>query len=219
TLEGQKIEIDVVCRFGNDLFLFECKHPVLSCNVHELRTSYKHMNHAAYQLDRLMNLLCEPAIEKEFYRRLDWPVGPSDTIVTCIVSGNGMFSGLRVAGHPVRRLPELVNMIRTGVIRTISASVENDGGLPTVAKEELVERCLWEGQSLTPAFLRTYLEDDRVSSMLFDAMFEYEQIFALDEWRLSFVSYALDIEAAAAAVENLPEGGFPSDTGSAEHAN
>ncbi|WP_165422620.1 hypothetical protein [Rhizobium ruizarguesonis] len=205
TLEGQKIEIDVVCRFGNDLFLFECKHPVLPCNVHELRTSYKHMHTAAYQLGRLTALLHDPAVEKEFFRRLGWAIGPSDAIVTCIVSSNGMFSGLRVDGHPVRRLPELANMIRTGVIRTISASVENEEGRPKVVSEEFIERRLWEGAKLTPAFLRRYLQHDHLSTMLFDAMFEYEQTFALEEWRLSFVSYALNIEAAAIAIANLPD--------------
>ncbi|RVN01753.1 hypothetical protein CN120_20285 [Sinorhizobium meliloti] len=203
SLNGQRIEIDVVCRFGEDLFLFECKHPVLPCNVHELRTSYKHMHTAAHQLERLQQLLSDPSVEKDFYRRLGWDVGPAATIVTCIVSGNGMFSGLRVDGHPVRRLPELANMIRTGIVRTISASIENKDGRPTVENEERVEHRLWEGPTLTPAFLRSYLQNDRVSSMLFDAMFAYEQTYALGEWRMSFVSYALDGEAAAAAIENL----------------
>ncbi|MCZ7448137.1 hypothetical protein [Rhizobium rhizogenes] len=88
-------------------------------------------------------------------------------------------------------------MIRTGVIRTISASVENEEGRPTVVSEDLVERRLWEGSKLTPAFLRRYLQHDQVSSVLFDAMFEYEQTFALKEWCLSFVSYALNVEVAA----------------------
>jgi len=203
-LNGQRIEIDVVCRFGNLLFLFECKHPVLPCNVHELRTSYKHMRTGAKQLGRMKDLLSDSAVEKELYRRLGWQCGPSEEIVTCIVSGNGMFSGLRVDGHPVRRLPELSNMVRTGVIRTMSASVDSNDDGPTVHTGDLVERNLWNGATLTPAFLYQYLTEDRLSGLLFDGMVEYEQTYSLGEWELSFVSYALDAQTVADAIARLP---------------
>ncbi|MCR9196252.1 MAG: hypothetical protein NXH88_16045 [Hyphomonas sp.] len=203
-LEGQRIEIDVISRYGNVLFLFECKHPVLPCNVYELRTSYKHMRKGAQQLGRIKDLLSDPAVEKELYRRLGWQVGPSEQIATCIVSGNGMFSGLRVDGHPVRRLPELSNMIRTGVIRTMTASVDSNYDGPTVRTKDLVERNLWNGPTLTPEFLYQYLNEDRLSALLYSGMVEYKQTYSMGERKLSFVSYALDAQAVADAIVRLP---------------
>ncbi|NTG32431.1 hypothetical protein G6L08_35410 [Agrobacterium rhizogenes] len=200
----QRIEIDVVCRFGDFLFLFECKHPVLPCNAHELRTSYKHMRTGARQLSDIKSLLSDPEVEREFYRRLGWACEPADEMVTCIVSANGMFSGLRINGHPVRRMAELSNMIRTGVLRTMRGSMERRDGRPVVRTDDVIERTLWSGPTLTPEFLYEYLQNDPLSKMLFDGMLEYEQTYSLDEGRLTFVSYALDGEAVTDAIAALP---------------
>ncbi|MGO8253434.1 hypothetical protein ACC792_20955 [Rhizobium ruizarguesonis] len=200
----QRFEIDVVCRFGDYLFIFECKHPMLPCNAHELRTSYKHMRTGARQLDNIKSLLSDPGLEKELYRRLGWSCGPAKEIVTCIVSANGMFSGLRVNGHPVRRMAELSNMIRTGMMRTMQASVNVEDGQPIARTDEVVERRLWTAPILTPEFLSDYLQKDLLAHMLFDGMFEYEETFSLGEGRLTFVTYALDAEAVADAIAALP---------------
>ncbi|MDW9984267.1 hypothetical protein GOC06_26240 [Sinorhizobium meliloti] len=203
-LNKQRFEIDVACRFGDYLFLFECKHPILPCNAHELRTSYKHMRTGARQLGAIKGLLADPQIEKEFYRRLGWACEFAEEIVTCIVSANGMFSGLRINGHPVRRMAELSNMIRTGVLRTMRGSMETNDGRPMVRTDEVVERTLWTGPTLTPEFLREYLQNDPLSKMLFNGMLEYEQTYSLEEGRLTFVRYALDGEAVASAIAALP---------------
>ncbi|WP_299808957.1 hypothetical protein [uncultured Roseibium sp.] len=203
-LEGQRIEIDVICRFGGYLFLFECKHPTLPCNVHELRTSYKHMLKGAQQLGRLKNLLKAPDVEKELYRRLGWEVGPSNEIVTCIVSGNGMFSGLRIEGHPVRRLQELSNMVQTGVIRTMIASMEVGDTNQTIETSELVERKLWNDEKFTPEFLREYLNEDKLTRMLFESMVEFERTYTVGSRKLAFLTYALDTQAFADTVAMLP---------------
>ncbi len=129
--------------------------------------------------------------------------------MTCIVSGNGMFSGLRVNGHPVRRMAELSNMIRTGVLRTALASVDHKDGQPVVGTDDIVERKLWTEPVLTSKFLAEYLQKDLLANMLFDAMVEYEETFSLAEGRLTFVSYALDAEAVAVAITALPSS--PSD--------
>ena len=94
TLKGRKIEIDVLARFGDYLFVFECKHSLLPCNPHELRTSYDHIKKAASQLTTIKELLAQKEVEAELYRRLGWALTPASEIITCIVSCNGMFPGL-----------------------------------------------------------------------------------------------------------------------------
>jgi len=116
TLNGRKIEIDVLARFGNYLFVFECKHSLLPCTLHELRTSYDHIKKAASQLTTVKELLAQKEVEAELYRRLGWALTPASAIITCIVSCNGMFPGLAIGGHPVRRWAELQNVIESGVI-------------------------------------------------------------------------------------------------------
>ncbi|RWF44687.1 MAG: hypothetical protein EOS65_01465 [Mesorhizobium sp.] len=204
-LNGQRIEIDAVCRFGEYLFLFECKHSLLPCNVHELRTSFKHVRTGAGQLDRVSHLLSDPKVEAEFYRRLGWSVGPAEEIVTCIVSCNGMFSGLRVDGHPVRRWAELLNMIEKGVVRTVEVSVFDDGSGLDVRTENVVERNLWKAAQLDPKFLYQYLKEDSVSAMLFDAMVEHEEAYSVGDAVLSFRSYALDANAITDSIAGLSD--------------
>ncbi|AGS25783.1 hypothetical protein [Rhizobium etli] len=204
-LGGEHLEIDTVCRFGDYLFLFECKHSLLPCNVHELRTSYKHVQTGARQLSRAKELLSVPQHEAEYYRRLGWDVGPAKKIVTCIVSCNGMFSGLRIDGNPVRRFRELANMIETGIIRTANITASKaDFGFDITA-DDWVERNLWGSDELTPEFLHDYLEGDRLSRMLFDSLIPHEERLAIDEFQLVFPTFALDLVNATKAISSLPD--------------
>lgn len=203
-LDGERIELDAICRLGDFLFIFECKHSLLPCNPHELRTSFKHMRTGAKQLSRARQLISRPGNEVELYRRLGWELEPSKKIVTCIVSCNGMFSGLRIDGNPVRRWAELANMIETGIVNTANI-VASDGpnGL-NIKAEGWQSRCLWNGHELTDAFLHDYLEDDILCNTMFGSMVEHLRTFDLGDRRLVFESYALDIRTAAAALAALP---------------
>ncbi len=204
TLGGKDIEIDVVSRFGEYLFVFECKHALHPCNVHELRTSYEHMKKAALTLTRIVDLLSRKDIEAEFYRRLGWDVAPATDIVTCIVSCNGMFPGLSISGHPIRRWTELKNMIESGTVRIGSMQVvEDDGGLG-IQPDGLVERNVWGGPELTPRFLREYVRGVWLRTMLFGAMVSWERRYYLKTWELAFPTYAFDLVAAKKSIENLP---------------
>ena len=99
-------------------------------------------------------------------------------------------------------------MIRTGMLRTMQASVKVEDGQPIARTDEVVERRLWTAPVLTPEFLSDYLQKDLLAHMLFNGMFEYEETFSLGEGRLTFVTYALDAEAVADAIAALPS--FPS---------
>jgi hypothetical protein len=208
TLKGTKIEIDVLARFGDYLFVFECKHSLLPCNPHELRTSYDHIKKAASQLTTIKELLAQEDVEAELYRRLGWALTPASEIITCIVSCNGMFPGLVIGGHPVRRWPELQNAIESGVVRVGSVHfTRRDGAIgieaDTIKADDLVERSLWGGPELTPDFLRKYINEGFLRDALFGAMVNVERAYQLDKWTLVFSSFALDPDAAQENVEEL----------------
>ncbi|WP_159598223.1 hypothetical protein [Starkeya nomas] len=200
TLGGKRFEIDVICRFGEFLFIFECKHSLLPCNVFELRTSYKHMETGASQLSKITSILSENKMELELYRRLGWKVGRAKEIVTCIVSCNGMFPGLRLNGHPVRRLRELTNMVETGYVRFIQTSVSQDEKGLDVATNDAAEYHLWRSPDLRPEFLHEYIGQDLLQGLMFDSMVELDRSFALDRWQLEFRSYALDLNKVLEAL-------------------
>ena len=208
TLKGRKIEIDVLARFGDYLFVFECKHSLLPCNPHELRTSYDHIKKAASQLTTIKELLAQKEVEAELYRRLGWALTPASEIITCIVSCNGMFPGLSIGGHPVRRWAELQNVIESGVVRVGSVRfTRRDGGIgieaDSIEADGLVEGSLWNGPELTPDFLRKYIKEALLRDSMFSAMVKVERAYQLGRWTLVFSSFGLDADAAQENVEKL----------------
>src|ERR1700730_7684382 len=94
------------------------------------RTSYDQIRKAASQLTTVKELLAQKEVEAELYRRLGWALTPASEIITCIVSCNGMFPGLAIGGHPIRRWAELQNVIESGVISVGAVRfTQRDGGI------------------------------------------------------------------------------------------
>jgi len=203
-LKGQQIEVDVLCRFEDKLFLFECKHAYFPCNRFELRTSYKHIQTAAKQLTRIVGLLEDPKTELELYRRLGWPEKPVNEFITCIVSCNGMFPGLRLNGHPVRRIGELINMIQTGHVGFTAASViEADDGLDVEVSQPF-SRVLWDGDTVTSSFLRDYIKNDKLNMAHFESLIDISMHWEIDDHTLTFHTYAMDVDSAVEALTRVP---------------
>jgi hypothetical protein len=161
------------------------------------------MKKGASTLTRIAGLLSQRDIEAEFYRRLEWDVTRALDIVTCIVSCNGMFPGLTISGHPIRRWPELRNMIESGTVRVGSARVTRDESGLDIQADDLVERNVWGGSELTPSFLREYIKEGWLQKKLFGAMVGTEQRYRLGTWELVFPTFALDVNAATKGLENL----------------
>ena len=206
TLKGKKIEIDVLARLGDYLFVFECKHSLLPCNPHEMRTSYEHMKKAASQLTNIEGLLAQKDVELEMYRRLGWNLAPASEIIACIVSCNGMFPGLVIGGHPIRRWPELRNAVESGLVRFGAVRfTENESGMG-VESEDLAERSLWDGPELTPGFLRKYIKEGFLRDAFYRAMVHVEPAYQFDKRKLVFSSFVLDMAAVQQNVEELLPG-------------
>ena len=190
-INDERFEIDVICRFGDYLIIFESKNSLLPCNVFELRTSYKHITKGASQLSRIQRILSDHNNEKELYRRLGWNVGPSKEVLTCIVSCNGMFPGLRIDGHPVRRLWELMQMLEKGSINFVTAKPKINGDIDDYEEDTKVYS-IWDDEILTADFIYKYLKKDHLQKMLFNSMVEVRRTFKEDVWRLEYFSYAND---------------------------
>jgi len=198
-LNGKTIEIDVVCRLEDTLFLFECKHAFFPCNRFELRTSYKHIQTASKQLTRIVDLLQAPKTELELYKRLGWPEKPATSIVTCIVSCNGMFPGLRLNGHPVRHIGELVNMVETGDIKfTEARTIDTDTGLGIEVSNSFTHN-MWDNNELTASFLIDYIKNDKLNDVHFESLIDVDIQWEIDDFTLTFHTYAMDPQKAAAA--------------------
>jgi hypothetical protein len=161
------------------------------------------MKKGASTLTRIASLLSQSDIEAEFYRRLGWDIVPALDIVTCIVSCNGMFPGLMISGHPIRRWPELRNMIESGTVRVGSARVIEDESCLGIQADDLVERNVWSSSELTPCFLREYIKEGWLQKKLFGAMVGTEHRYRLGTWELVFPTFALDVDSAAKSLENL----------------
>lgn len=192
TLGGKHFELDVVARMDDHLFIFECKHPLVPCNAFELRTSFNHVKKGSDQLSKTVQLLSEEKHEHELYRRLGWNCGPAQNISTCIVSCNGMFSGFRADGNPVRRMHELCNYIETGKIRV--AEVIRSPSQQTPADIVVKEVDVWGGEypQLTADLLWEYLAKDKLVKPIFDAMESYSKVHTLKKRNLVFSTFALD---------------------------
>lgn len=198
-LNGKTIEVDVLCRLEDTLFVFECKHAFFPCNRFELRTSYKHIQTASKQLTRIVDLLQAPKTELELYKRLGWPATPAKSIVTCIVSCNGMFPGLRLNGHPVRRISELVNMIETGDIKFMQArTIDTDTG-PDAEVSDAFVHSMWDSDKLTASFLIDYIKNDKLNNIHFDSLIDVDIQWQIDDFTLTLHTYAMDPEKAATA--------------------
>lgn len=175
---GRKGEIDALSVIDDTLFVFECKNSLLPCNVHELRTTYEHVRHAAEQLDIIVGLFESGGFAEYICARNSWRITPPSKIVTCVVLSNKMFSGWRIRRHPVRSLLELGGFVWPGKLGV---------------GDNLI--ALRPAGQLGGQDLAKYLENDRFHRIVFDCMREtsFDYDFG-NGTTLSLATYFLDLE-------------------------
>lgn len=105
-------DIDVCCRSGRHLFVFETKYALIPTDAFEERGTFDHMCKAREQLDRVHLFLNQADNLKRLCDRLGWEGTEPDTEVhTCIVMSNGMFPGYWMGLHPVRPFLDLLMFV------------------------------------------------------------------------------------------------------------
>lgn len=171
-------DIDVIALCGTYLFIFECKNSLLPSGAHEMRASYDSIVKAAEQLNRIQALLEDAKFVDYLFTKLEWQGSTFTDVITCIVTGNRLFSGHRVEGHPVRPIYELCNIFNEGRI---------------VVGE--FEYCLWSDGRFDVLKAVEYIRDDAFHSIYFESMVEKEHIYLFGETKLIVSEDALNPEA------------------------
>ena len=176
-VQGALLEIDIVVVVQRRLLLIECKSAFHPCGVHELRTSYEHVQTARKQLDRLREAVRHEDVRRRLYVSLKWDFGPVDEILTCVVTGNRLFNGYMIGGHPVRSAYEMINMLVEGTIR--------------IGDEEFG---VWRKPDFEPQDLLDYLAGSTVHSDLTGSFLDAARSFELGGTTMSVWTYVLDGE-------------------------
>jgi len=170
-----EVEVDVLAKLDDVLLVIECKNSFHPCGIHELRTSYDHLARAAEQLARSKAYFQDIDRQTNVFRELHWDDNPAKEVITCIVTGNRMFNGYTISGHPVRQVYELVNLILDGHI--------------IVADEDFK---LWKGDTFATQDLLDYINGRSIHDDLFDSMEKADFVYPLDRWSLTMSHFALD---------------------------
>ena len=145
--------------------------------MHELRTSYDHVQTARKQLDRLREAVRNEEVRRRLYVSLKWDFGPVDEVLTCVVTGNRLFNGYMIGGHPVRPAYEMINMLLEGTIRI----GDEDFGV-------------WRKPDFEPQDLLDYLAGSTVHSDLTGSFLDAARSYELGGATMNVWTYALDGE-------------------------
>ena len=116
--DGRKTscEIDVASLIGDTLLILECKDSLIPRSILEMRTSLDACEKAAHQLDRIRATLTDDNQVQLILSNMGADQSRVDHVVTAIVSGNGMFSGMNFGGHLVVSPGHLLNFVYSGEI-------------------------------------------------------------------------------------------------------
>ena len=172
-------DVDCIALIEDYLFVFECKNSLIPCNVHELRTSFDYIQSAANQLDKFLGLFSENInFKKHLATRLGLKDGVLDnvTVVTCIVTGNRIFSGYRVGRHAVRQAFELANVIEEGKL-VINSS----------------EYSLWKGNEFHVSDLIRYIEHDVLHVVFFGEMTDKIRRYTFRDMEVHYRTFQLNM--------------------------
>lgn len=180
TFSGVTGEIDLLSYEGSTLFVFESKNSLHPCNMYEIRTSLDHIRRAAVQLRRFLTLQDRPGFWQYISSITGWSLSAGTTIVTCIVTGNRMFTGYRLGESPVRSVHELVAFVNHG----------------TVSMGDQVRK-FWKSDTLTTEDLIAYLQEDLLHRPQLDAMESLRHQYSFDGLLVYEEAFALDILKAA----------------------
>jgi hypothetical protein len=168
-------DIDAIAVIGNIIFVFECKNSLHPCSMFELRTSWEHLVHAEQQLDKFVRFWASADFRQLLAHKLGWNLDEVSEVVTCIVTGNRMFNGIRLGQHPVRPFYEIGNFII--------------GGELIIFDKEL--RLRPEGPLICTA-LKDFISSDDFQRKKFAALRREDKVVHFTDTTVSAEDYVLD---------------------------
>lgn len=175
-INKKELEIDILAYRDNYLFIFECKNAYHPCNVYELRNSYQHITHAAEQLEKRKSWLLDISKQQTLFKSLGWEINPTGQVITCIAIGNRVFNGYECAGHPVRQVHELLNVLKNGVV------IINDE-----------KRRIWNGLSFSVNDLVEYIAGETSIADFLANIHPHNRQFKFGSKTLIFTLYSLNL--------------------------
>jgi hypothetical protein len=184
-VEGRELEIDILAYRDECLFIFECKNAYHPCNVYEMRNSYEHITHAAKQLEKRKAWLLDQSKQQALFQSLGWDIEPTNRVMTCIAIGNRVFNGYECAGHPVRQVRELVNVLESGEV---------------VIDDE--KRRLWKNSSFSIDDLVAHLAGETFIADFLEALQPEIFQFKFGSKALALSTYSLDFDELAKIVKS-----------------
>ena len=113
---GKTHEIDVASLIDDMLLILECKDSLIPRSILEMRTSLDACKKASDQLDRIVATLTDETRIQRILSNMGADGSPVDHVITGIVSGNGIFSGMKFGRHLVVSPGHLLNFVHDGEI-------------------------------------------------------------------------------------------------------
>jgi len=113
-------EVDVVALKDNNLFLFECKNPYHPVNDFELRNTFHHISKGFSQLDKFKRIMTDQSRFKNFLSKLEIDYSKDISIHYGVINANRVMCGFSKDGFKVFHANELINFIKSGIIRPLA---------------------------------------------------------------------------------------------------
>lgn len=170
-------DVDVLAIVDNNLYIFECKHTLHPINVHDMRTTLKHIKKAEAQLDKIKKEYDSGNLKRIIEDKLATSLDHIKKVSYAIILSNKLFTG-NAQKYPIRHVNELINIIEEGRFKT------NDGIYS-----------VWEGDNMTSQDLDNFLgTHNAILNILYESLSVTTISYPLTEPSIEISWYYLDSE-------------------------
>jgi len=175
--KGHKGEIDFLACSDENIFLFECKDPLMPTSNYEMRSTYDYLEKAQNQLTVAKEALEDKSFKRNYFST--WGIeDKNQTVHTCILLGNRLFSGCEKFEHPIRYALEMKMVL-------------NDGAI----KSGVAEWCYWSTLEYSEVDLIRFLSHkDPLTLSFFNSMVKINERITCGNIKVCYQSYCYDMK-------------------------
>jgi hypothetical protein len=141
------------------------------------------------QLGRFRSLWREPGFAQRIGAASGLELGAVAGIITCVVTGNRLFSGYIEDGHAVRNIYELVNAV-TGGYSEFGFPKHPD--VPEAMSGRFVLK-YWRGDTIEAADLEEFLGGGSLHGLALDSMEPFDEVIPFGRTELRFRTFRLNL--------------------------
>lgn len=178
----KKSDIDVLAVTDNEIFIIECKNPLLPTDAFSMRSTYDCLEKANKQLNFTKSALSD----KEFCDKYFKSIGiecKKRKVYTCIMLGNRLFTGYRGLEHPVRNIHIFKMLMESGKITF------------NLLDKTIDEKRIWRKDVFQKEDLLDFLSEDEsfVKNIMLDAMLPYLKTLRYDKHEIRIKTYKYNV--------------------------